>query len=202
MNKLIELFNQKKGELNSLNMNLDKIKKEKIQNKKDMIRSERAQIIIQEVAKRTQEKIKFHIEDVVGLAISSIFGDQYNFELDFVVKRNKTECDMFLVDEEGNRFNPVDDNGGGVVDLVCFALRISLWNLQKRGKKNNTIILDETFKHLSKDNIDNVSLLMKELSDKLNIQFILVTHIPEFSEVADKVFEVKKIKRESKIFEI
>ncbi|MFW9880745.1 MAG: hypothetical protein ACFFG0_47380 [Candidatus Thorarchaeota archaeon] len=201
MNKLIELFNQKKGELNSLNSNLEKTKKEKIQNKKDMIRSERAQVIIQEVARKTQEKIKFHIEDVVGLAISTIFGDEYNFELDFIVKRNKTECDMFLIDKEENRFNPIDDNGGGVVDLVSFALRISLWNLQ-RGKKNNTIILDETFKHLSKDNIDNVSLLMKELSAKLNIQFILVTHIPEFSEIADKVFEVKKIKRESKIFEI
>lgn len=200
MNKLIELFNQKKGELNSLNSNLEKTKKERIQNKKDMIRSERAQMIIQEVARKTQEKIKFHIEDVVGLAISTIFGNEYNFELDFVVKRNKTECDMFLIDKEGNRFNPIDDNGGGVVDLVSFALRISLWNLQ-RGKKNNTIILDETFKHLSKDNIDNVSMLLKNLSERLEIQFILVTHIPEFSEIADKVFEVKKIKRESKVFE-
>lgn len=201
MNKLIELFNQKKGELNSLNTRLESAKKEKSMNKKDMIRSERAQVIIQEIAKKTQEKIKFHIEDIVGLAISSIFGEKYSFELDFVIKRNKTECEMFLKDEEGNRFNPINDNGGGVVDLVCFALRVSLWYLQ-RVKKNNTILLDEIFKHLSKDNIDNVSQLMKELSEKLDIQFILVTHITEFSEVANKVFEVILKNKESKIIEV
>jgi DNA repair exonuclease SbcCD ATPase subunit len=190
LNKLNDYLNQNKGKLNSLEERLNKVKKEKCLSKKEMIRSERAQIIIQNVAKLTQEKIKIHIEDIVGLAINSLFGDIYNFKLDFVVKRNKTECEIYLEDKDGNKLKPMQDNGGGVVDLISFALRIALWNLQF-GKKNNTILLDETFKHLSKDKIEQCALLLKELSKKLDIQFVLITHIDEFSEVADKVFKVK-----------
>jgi DNA repair exonuclease SbcCD ATPase subunit len=54
------------------------------------------------------------------------------------------------------------------------------------------IILDEPFKFISRDLQERAGEILKTLSKKMNLQILMVTHIPEFIEVADKVFEVKK----------
>jgi len=41
-------------------------------------------------------------------------------------------------------------------------------------------VLDEPFKNLSTEYRDAVCRLLEELSKKLNIQFLIVTHIPDF----------------------
>lgn len=177
-----------KGKQEILSKNLKSLRDSLKISKKNLIQSEKAQKIIQEVARKTQEQIKFHIEDIVSMALAAIFPDPYEFKLDFVIKRNKTECDLWF-ERDDKRIKPIEASGGGAVDVASFALRIALWNL-KFGKKNNTIILDEPVKFVSKDLIDKVSELLKKLSDKLGIQFILVTHINELIEHSDKVFKV------------
>ena len=47
-------------------------------------------------------------------------------------------------------------------------------------------------KFVSKDLLISVSEFMKELSTKLGIQIIMVTHENQFIDVADKVFSVRK----------
>ena len=69
-------------------------------------------------------------------------------------------------------------------------------------RTRNTIILDEPFKHLSKDLHDRASQMIQNLSKQLGIQFIIVTHEPALSQFADKVFEVKQRKGISKIITI
>ena len=92
----------------------------------------------------------------------------------------------------------MEDNAGGINDVVCFAIRVALWNLQ-RGKKNNTIILDESFKFLSRDLQLQACQILKKLSAKLKLQFILVTHSPIMEKAADKLFRIVKIKGISNI---
>ena len=71
------------------------------------------------------------------------------------------------------------------------------------GSTRNTIILDEPFKHLSDDLQPLGSEVLKQLSDKLKIQFIIVTHRKEITGVADKIFEVsRRIEGEYKISEV
>ena len=159
---------------------------------------EQAQIIIQQVGKQTQEQIKFHIEDIVSLAIDSIFPDTYKFGLNFDIKRNKTEVEICFYDENNTKINPMDSTGGGIIDITSFALRVAMWSL-KTGKKNNTIILDEPMKFLSRDLAPKGAELLKKLSEKLNIQFILSTHNQDLIEFSDRVFEVKKINNISKV---
>lgn len=191
IDKYFELLNQKKGERNKIKEQIKSTKEKLIKSKKDLISIEKAQSILQEVSKQTQEQIKFHIEDIVTMAIETVFTDNlYEFKLDFVVKRNKVECELYL-ERDGYRFDIEEANGGGMVDLVSFALRIALWSL-KIGEKNNTIILDEPFKFISKDLIDKAGKILQELSKKLGIQFIIVTHIQQLVEYGGKVFEVVK----------
>ena len=97
LEKMQKFLNNKQGELEILQKSLNENRKNRKNAKLNLTQSEKAQKIIQEVAQQTQEQIKFHIEDIVTMALDVIFPDPYQFELEFVVKRNKTECEMWCV---------------------------------------------------------------------------------------------------------
>jgi len=67
------------------------------------------------------------------------------------------------------------------------------------GHSDNVIILDEPFRFLSKDLQPRAGEIMRELSHRLNIQFIMVTHAKEMIEISDRVFEVSQIDGISKV---
>jgi DNA repair exonuclease SbcCD ATPase subunit len=151
--------------------------------------AEKAQLIIQHVAKQTQQELEYHISNLVTMALSSIFPNPYEFQLEFIIRRNKTEADLWLV-KDNEKLDPLNATGGGVVDVTSFALRVALWSL-KRPRSRNILILDEPFKNLSNDLQPKASQLLKELSDKLGLQILMVTHSQDLIEAADKVFENK-----------
>lgn len=150
-----------------------------------------ATTIVQKVATDTQKNLEYRISELVTLSMESIFDDKYSMCLDFDIKRGKSEAFISIKDEKGNKFEPLFSLGGGVVDIVSFGLRLSLWSLS-RSKLRNTIILDEPFRFLSKNLHYKAGKLLKELSLKLGLQFIIVTHEKALIENADKVFEIIK----------
>lgn len=158
-----------------------------------------AKVILQLVAQKTQQELEYQVSEIITLALNAIFDDPYEFKIEFIVKRGKTEANIIFV-RDGHKFDPMEDTGGGVVDIASFALRIALWNLSMP-KSRNTIILDEPFKHLSVqgDLQKKAGEMLSMLSKKLNIQFIMVTHNQELIQASDKVFEVKQIHGISKI---
>lgn len=164
----------------------------------------KVQEAIQEVARQTQTEIKIHITDIVNLAIDSIpFEEKPDyFDMEFVIRRNQTECDLFYM-QNGNKMNPILSSGGGLLDITSFALQIACWSLQFENK-NNTIIFDEPFKNINDPEkklnlMEYICEMVKKISDKLNIQFIIVGMNDTFIEVADKVFLNTLENKESKI---
>ena len=178
---------------------------ELIQSEKALLKSlsrslkntEAAQLIIQTVARQTQDELKFHISDIVSAALAAVFDDPYEFEVDFVIKRGKTECEMYFV-RGGERTDPMDASGGGAVDVASFALRIACWSISQP-KPNNTIILDEPFRFLSSELQPKAGEMLKMLSEKLGLQFIIVTHNNDLIDAADNVFTVKMKNRVSEV---
>lgn len=150
-----------------------------------------AQAFIQKVAKETQEHLRFEVEDIVNLALETCFPGEYEFRLDFNIARGKTEARLvFLSQKTGREVDPMNASGGGVVDLTAFALRIACYALE-RGI-DNVIILDEPFRFISRDLQSRAGEILRMLSTKLGVQVIMVTHIAEMIDVADRVFEVRK----------
>ncbi len=190
-NKLENLKGQKSQIENQIKTNKENIKQYKL----DYEESLQAQKILQIIAKQTQDQIIFHISDIVTLALNSIFDEPYEFKLDFVEKRGKTEADIYFL-KDNKKIDPMTASGGGVVDVASIALRIALWSLSNR---SNTIIMDEPAKFVSKNYINRVAEMLKMLSTKLKLQLIIVTHILELKEKANKIFEVKIEKGISKI---
>ena len=154
---------------------------------------EKSQLLIQRVAQDTQSKLKFKVEDVVNTALDAVFPDEYSFSLDFELSRGKTEARLvFNSKKTGREIDPMNASGGGVVDLTSFALRIACFALEQG--TDNVIVLDEPFRFISRDLQSRAGEILKSLSRKMGIQFIIVTHIAEMIDVADKIFEVKKNK--------
>jgi len=147
-----------------------------------------ARVLMQQAAKETQSLLEHEISNIVTLAIQSVFDEPYEFIARFVERRNKTECDLlFLL--EGQEVDPMESSGGGLLDVASLALRIAFWNLNRTSP---VFILDEPLKWLSVDMHHKASAMFKMLSDKLGIQFIIVSHLEDLKESADRVFTVKK----------
>lgn len=153
------------------------------------ISTEKAQFIIQKVSKETQENLKFNIENIVSMALESVFTvDPYSFNMDFEIQRNKTECNLSFM-RRGYKYKPMSSSGFGTVNISAFALRVSLWAISKQ--YSPVFILDEPFRDLSMIHQPNAGKMLKELSEKLGIQFIISTHREPLIEYADSVHKVK-----------
>jgi len=184
-------------------------KKEELQNKKNYLDNMvkdlekrinlimKAQIFMQEVAQKTQSNIVLHIENIIDKALEAVFQDEYKFKFNFEQKRGKTEVEYFLERKDGNIVDVINGVGGGVIDIVSFALRIAVWTLLNNCE--NIIILDEPFRFLSLELQERAGEILNELSKSLRIQFIIVTHNDKLIEFADEVFKISKNNDFSKI---
>ncbi len=148
----------------------------------------KAREIINIVAKDTQQQLEMRITNIVSMALAAVFPDPYQFKLVFNERRNQTEADLLLV-RDGEELSPVEGAGGGVLDVVSFALRIAVLLMSNYRR---IIILDEPFRHLSADLQSKASEMMKMLSDKLGIQFIMVSHEEGIIDCADNIITIKQ----------
>ena len=180
---------QKKGRRDGLLKKNKAHKKDKRNLKKSLINHEKALEIIKEVGQKTQETLQYHISDITSLALDAVFDDPYKLVVKFVERRDKIECDLFF-ERNGHELDPLDSSGGGTVDVGAFSLRIASWSLQNP-RSRNVIVLDEPMRFVSKNLQNRASQMIKELSVKLGIQFIIVTHEEALANEADKVFKVK-----------
>ena len=199
LHKAREKLQQRRGRKIELESSIEQIQLKINKEERYLHHVEQAHEIIREVGLTTQKQLKYHIADIASLALESVFKEPYKLVLDFVERRGKTECDI-LFERDGERIDPLLASGGGVVDLAAFALRIASWSMQTP-RTRNTIVLDEPFKHLSKDLHDRASEMIKQVSRKLDVQFIIITHEPTLGMYADKVFTVTNTGGVSKIKE-
>lgn len=190
---------KEKGKKEALENEIIALKKEMRKNKKLLEDLEQAREIIRLVGAETQQALQYHISDIASLAMESIFNEPYKLILSFVERRNKNECDI-LFQRDNEQFSPIDSSGGGAVDVASFALRIASWSMAMK-RTRPVIILDEPMRFLSADRQENASEMIKEISRKLGIQFIIVTHEPTLAMAADKTFSVKIRKGVSKVAE-
>jgi DNA repair exonuclease SbcCD ATPase subunit len=183
----LSVVSGKRGFLQSA---LEIVKRDLEATESSIIALAKARAFLQKTAADTQRGLRIHIQSVVQLALDAIFPGQYEFTVEFTLKRGQTEAELVLSDADGNRLeDPMDAAGGGVVDILAFALRLSLRSLSA---SDSVLVLDEPFRFLSLDKRPKAAEILRQLTKKLGLQVILVTHDPILVEAADKVFEVCK----------
>jgi ABC-type cobalamin/Fe3+-siderophores transport system ATPase subunit len=176
--------------------------KKKLENKNTVLSKKmdsllKARSVVQIVAEQTQKKLEYHISNLVSMALASVFPEPYIFQLRFVQKRNKTEAEL-IFSKNGNETDDIlNSGGGGVADIASIALRISLWSIKKT---RPTLILDESLKFLhSPEYQEKASQMLKEVSEKLGLQIIIVSDQQNILEYADKVIKIVNYNGISKV---
>jgi DNA repair exonuclease SbcCD ATPase subunit len=144
--------------------------------------------LFQKAAQETQKKLEFHINNLVSAALASVFEeDPYEFQLEFVQKRGKTEAEVWFV-RNGEKLKPIDASGGGAVDVADLAARIAFWSLTK--KTRPLFILDEPFRNLNEGRQERALDMLRMLSEKTNLQIVMISHIKQLISGADKEFKL------------
>lgn len=146
----------------------------------ELAHSIEARQILQDAAQAVQQAAHMRIAGVVTRCLSATFGDDaYEFQILFEQKRGKTEARLVFV-RDGLELSPLDAAGGGVIDVAAFALRLACLML-RRPPARRLLVLDEPFKHLSRNHRPGMRELLLELAVELEMQFIIVTHDPALS---------------------
>jgi len=128
------------------------------------------------------------MSSLITYGLKTIFDDQDLTFTPVITKKNdkifielNTLIDGVEVDYESF--------GGSVATIESFLLRI-LCIIKKKFAR--LMLLDETFAAVGDEYIPNTSDLVSQLSKKLGIDVLLVTHKKEFQHGADNVYRVKK----------
>ena len=181
-----------KGQKEQIEQSLQNATQGLKETKREIRKHEQAIEVVKKVGLKTQQSLQYHISDTVSMALNSVFDDPYTMSVEFVERRGKTECDLLF--QRGNQFiDPLSASGGGAVDVASFALRVASWSMQFP-KTRNVLLLDEPFKNLSEGLLPKASEMLKQVSDKLGLQTIMITHSEALIESADKVFQIQKQK--------
>ncbi len=140
--------------------------------------------VVQDTAEEVQNYVHQRVSELVTKCLRAVFDDLYEFRIDFVKKRNKTDAVCRFV-KRGVVLS-AKDVGGGVLDVTSFALRLACLSLQSP-RPRKLLIADEPFKYVSSRKMyrERVKVLLETLAEEMGFQFILVTH--------DVVLEIGKI---------
>jgi DNA repair exonuclease SbcCD ATPase subunit len=152
----------------------------------------KVRILMEKMTEDKREAVRTKIEALVTHGIQAVFGEGYFFVIKQELKRNAINFDFKIIHEFGGERHESDlrgTHGGGLVALVGFLLRVVMV-LFSHPTRRRTIFLDETMAALDGDKRVAFAHLLRTLGGKLGLQFVLITHSPEYSADADKVYEV------------
>lgn len=150
-------------------------------------------VFLQKLSEERREAACNLFTDLGTEALKYSLGHQYEMVIEMKPIRNKPNALIWIKDTEtGILTDPMDENGGGLVDIISMALRwVMLINLDQNN--DGPIIMDEPFKMVSKEFVPLVTNFIKKLSEEFDRQVIMVTHNEHLAESCDNIIYVQKV---------
>lgn len=188
---------QRKGRAAQLEQELKECKRALKLVDRDLQKHEQAREVVKKVGLATQQQLEYHFSDIVTSALEAVFPNPYALSVKFVERRGKTECDIGFA-RDGDVLDPLSASGGGAVDIASFALRIAAWSMLTP-RSSSILILDEPFRYLSSNLQNKAGEMLREVTKKLGLQLLIITHEEELENCADKIFQVRQRKGVSEV---
>ena len=193
LNRLESLYSRRYGQAETLQKQREESLARLRETSAEIELLEKVRLLLQETSSLAREKARRQIEHTVTHALQFVFGPGISFRIELVERRNQPEAEFYVVSQYGEvevKTRPQDARGGGVVDVVSLALRVSLLETL-RPPMLGPLLLDEPGKHLSDEFAPHLALLIKEMSGTFSRQVLMVTHNRHFTEAADQVYLVE-----------
>ena len=148
--------------------------------------------LLQRTSEFARSQAKVQIESLVTNCLQYIFENNIEFEIEIEELYGKPNAEFYVTtkfDDTIIKTKPEQSRGGGVVDIISLALRISFLQVHKP-RIEGPLILDEPAKHVSEDYIFNVADFLKRTSEMFERQIIMVTHNNHLSSIGTNSYRV------------
>lgn len=166
---------------------------------------EKATALLLSVGEDKQESTQRMIEQLVTKGLQLVFDSSLSFHIVSSIRGKSNVIDFVVRTTYGNDVveTPVmDSRGGGLAAVVGFLLRFVVIMLSRGEHSSNLIVLDETFAHVSEEYLEPMGKFLSEMVDKTGMQVIMVTHQPQFTEYADKVYKFSSVRGSTRVEEV
>lgn len=186
---------QREGALRQVQANADNLEKHNAALTADAERYAGALDILRTYATMQEANVREKVEALVTEGLRAVFERDdltfaFRFELGRSGQMTATPVLQTAMGEHVVETAATDARGGGVLDVAAFLLRCVMLCLM-RPPLERVLFLDEIFKHLSRNHLANAAALLRTMSDRLGIQIVMVSHKDEFTDTADRVFDVQ-----------
>ena len=149
----------------------------------------KASVFFQSLSDDESSKFQAKLETLVTAGLQVVFQEPMKFCIDVGTERNTITVRFFvesIVNGYKAKLDILSAKGGGVADVVAFLLQFLM--VHYLPNRRRIIIGDEPWKNLSADYKARFASFVKMICKKAGMQVIIVTHDPEYSDVADKVY--------------
>lgn len=162
----------------------------------------KASVFLQTLSDTTRQQIVDRISSIVTDALQKIKDPDLEFKMKLSTERNQVDVKFVVVNKKTEQeYDILNSCGGSIADIVTFPLKVALL-LKWEPTLSRVLILDESFKFVSVADQEALGEFVRQISEKLNLQTILVTHSPTLTSKAHRVFEVTQNNRLSKVEEM
>ena len=161
-------------------------------------------VLFQKTSEYARSQAKNQIENLVTKCLQYVFESNIEFRIEIEELRNKANAEFYVINDNPDFFlktKPEQSRGGGIVDIVSLALRISFMQTHKPTIEG-PLILDEPAKHVSEDYIYNVGDFLRQSSTVFNRQIIMVTHNSHLAELSEDAYRVELSGTESSVSQV
>ena len=191
----------KLGERDSLKQKLDSTKKRLVDIDNTTEKLVKTSQFLQTLSDVTRQQIIDRISTIVTDALQKIKDPNLTFKMKLSTGRNQVDVSFVVVEKDtGHELDILHSSGGTIADLITFPLKVSLL-LKWSPQLSRILLLDEQFKFVAAQDREPLAEFIRQISEKLNLQILLVTHMTELTERAHKVFGVTKKGNKSTIEE-
>lgn len=152
----------------------------------------KASAFLQTLSDTTRQQIIDKISNIVTDALQKVKDPNLEFRMLLSNERNQVDVKFVVYDKNTNReYDIIDSYGGSIADIVTYPLKIALL-VKWEPTLSRIMVLDENFKFVSVADQEPLGEFVRQVSEKLSLQTILVTHSPVIAAKAHRTFEVTK----------
>lgn len=142
------------------------------------------------LSEQQRKELEDRVQTLVDYGVRAVFGDDYRFVVRSELRGKAVRTDFYLIDH-GIELPLLDATGGGIGDVVSFLLRIVMLCLARPAQRR-VLVLDEPFKFVSAGHFQQLEGLIRDLTQQLGLQIIMVTHKAEVMDMATTLVRVSR----------
>ncbi|MDF2841800.1 MAG: chromosome segregation protein [Herbinix sp.] len=153
---------------------------------------DKAAILMNKLANNQRAAASEQLSKLGTMALQYTFGPNYEMQIEMAGTLKKPKADIWFIQDGkvDEREDPMEDNGGGVVDIIGSSMRVVIMDNYSDASKgipyiDGPILFDEPFKMVSSEYIPQMSEFISNVAKDFNRQVIAVTHNDYLSSMTD-----------------